>query len=364
MKPRMNVYLTTAKRVLFYAYPTIWSLFEKNQDSEIYLYMVSENLEESDIVEEQKLAEKYGHHIEILHFDEEMAKGKIVGSVSDHWPLGTLGCYWMFHELLPENVDRILALESDAVVTGSLREFYDTDLSGFYAACPDAEHKPLSHRKLMERIGGDVLTFVVSLYDVQAIRKDFTLEHILEADKQAAKVFGNSQQELTFGLLFKDRIKFLPAPDLCVEENSQSMKAMGFDYLTDCEKTCKVLHFSSTKHMEKPWNPVYIMPGFYEWWKYAHESPYYKEYFESQWKTYERKESEIETLKKNISYRNILLMMIVVYMLLIILTGIVLAKIVAEYPLLWLFVAIGILILAAGITMAVRKISIWIAAKK
>lgn len=364
MKQRMNVYLTTAKRVLLYAYPTIWSLFEKNQDSEIFLYLVSENLEKSDIVEEQKLAEKYGHHIVILHFDEEMARGKIVGGVSDHWPLGTLGCYWMFHELLPEGVDRILALESDTIVTDSLRGFYDTDLSGFYAACPDAEHKPLSHRKLMEQLNGDVLTFVVSLYDVQAIRRDFTLEQILEADRQAVEVFGNSQQELTFGILFKNRIKFLPAPDLCVEENSQSMKAMGYDYLTACERTCKVLHFSSTKHLEKPWNPVCIMPGFYEWWKYAHESPYYKEYFESQWKNCERKEKEIEALKKNISYRNVLLMTLAVYILLIILAGIVLAKIVTEYPLFWLFAAGGILILSAGITMAVRKISIWICSKR
>lgn len=363
MKPRMNVYLTTAKRVFFYAYPVICSLFEKNQDSEVYLYLVSENLEEADIEEEKKLAESYGHHIIILHFDEEMAKGKIV-STSDHWPLGTLGCYWMFHELLPVDVERILALESDAVVTGSLRKFYDTDLTGFYAACPDTEHKPLSHRNLMERLGGDTFTFVVSVYDVQAIRKDFTLEQILEADQYVVKEYGHSQQELTFGMLFRGRIKFLPASDLCVEENAQSMKAMGYDYLTACEKTCKVLHFSSTKYKEKPWNPVCMMPGYYEWWRYAHKSPYFQRYFEKQWESYEHKEKEQEALKKNVTYKNVLLMAFFVYFALIMATGVVCVNMALTQSAVWVFIAVGALLIAVAVAVLFRRISIWLTNRK
>ena len=214
MRPRMNVYLTTAKRVIMYAYPTIISLFENNQDSEIYLYIVSENLEETDIPAELKLAEEYGNHIVILHFDEKMAKEKVHIAKEGHWPLGTLGCYWMFHELLPDDVDRIMALESDTVVIGSLREFYNTDLSGCYAACPDPQHKPESHRKLMEQLGGDVLSFVVSLYDVKAIKNDFTPDQILEIDQYVVREFGHSQQELTFGILFQDKIQFVSAQAL------------------------------------------------------------------------------------------------------------------------------------------------------
>lgn len=354
MKPRMNVYLTTAKRVLPYAWPMIHSLFEQNQESEIYLYLVSENLEEKDIREEQKLAERYGNHIVILHFDEEMARGKIV-SVSEHWPLGTLGCYWLFHELLPPEVDRILALESDAVVTGSLREFYDTKLNGYYAACPDAEHKPLSHRKLMEKLKGDVLTFVVSVYDVEAIRRDFTLEKILETDRFVVKEFGHSQQELTFGILFKDKIKFLPAGALCVEENRQSMEALGRKYLMDCEESCRVLHFSSTKEKEKPWNPVYIMPGYRKWWEYAKESPYYEEYFERQWEGVQKRVEKEEKLNKNITIKNILQTILIVYT--VFLTGI---GIVLKQPFTWFASIATALVLAAGITILGRRLSIWI----
>lgn len=363
MKPRMNVYLTTAKRVLKYAYPVIFSLFEQNADSQVYLYLVSEDLEETDINAERELAESYGGQIIILRFDEEMARGKIV-SASDHWPLGTLGCYWLFHELLPDDVDRILALESDAVVTGSLRVFYDTDLEGCYAACPDPQHKPAAHRELMERLGGDVLTFVVSVYDVQAIRQDFTLDRILETDRFVVKEFGHSQQELTFGILFRDRIKFLPAADLCVEENSQSMETMGLDYLMGCEKTCKVLHFSSTMEREKPWNPVYVMPGYARWWQYAKESPYYREYFEEQWKVYRKKLAETEALKKNITCKNVLFLTLAVYTVLMLAAGIWIigtAKGVGTVnPLVWIGIVLGMLVVSAVCALAVRRVSMWV----
>lgn len=353
MKPRMNVYLTTAKRVIMYAFPTIASLFENNKDSEIYLYIVSENLEETDIQEELKLAKAYGNHIVILRFDEDMAKGKVQKAKGDHWPLGTLGCYWMFHNLLPEDVDRIIAIESDTVVTGSLREFYDTDLDGYYAACPDPQHKPASHRKLMERLDGDVLSFVVSLYDVNAVRNDFTLDKILEIDSYAAKEFGHSQQELTFGILFKNKIKFVPAQTLCVEINRQSMQEMGYEYLTECEKTCKVLHFSSFRDKGKPWNPVCIMPGFFIWWKYAQNSPYYKEYFTEQWKAYDRRAEEVEQLKKNITYRNILAITLMVYVSIMLIAGFLLKQ---EFV--WYMSVFGGLIISVLVTLLVRKVSI------
>ena len=314
---RMNVYLTTAKRVIKYAYPTILSLFENNKDSEIYLYLVSEDLEPVDIPYELQLAAEYGNHIEILRFNEEMARGRIVCADEKHWPLGTLACYWLFHVLLPSDMDRIMAVESDTVVTGSLAEFYSTDLTGYYAACPDPDHKPESHRKIMEKLDGDVLSFVVSVYDVDAIRRDFTLDDILNTDREAVKKIGASQQELTFGMLFKGKIKFLPANKLCIEENRQSMRNLGYDYLKSCEKDCRILHFSSYTDKGKPWNPVCIMPGFYEWWRYAKDCPYEKDYYLEQWKSYDRRAAEVEKIKKNVTYRNVLLAALVLFVILL-----------------------------------------------
>lgn len=156
MRARMNVYLTTGRKNYKYAYVAIKSLFEKNQNSEVYLYIVSEDLEESDLKYEYELAEQYGHRIIILRFDEKAAGEHIKLRANDHWAVGAMSSYWLFHDLLPEEVDRIIVIESDTVIVGDLSEIYHTDFEDAYVVCPGPEHKPKNHREFMKKIGGGV----------------------------------------------------------------------------------------------------------------------------------------------------------------------------------------------------------------
>jgi lipopolysaccharide biosynthesis glycosyltransferase len=295
----MNIFITTSKKNLYLAYPSIASLFEHNQDSEIFLYMASEDLTEQDITAENELASRYGHHIIICSFDEEKCRKQIISSDPEHWPVGAMSCYWMFHELLPPEVERILAIEADTVTVAPFQDIYDIDLEGNYAACPDPEHKPLNHHHVMDRLQGDVLTFVGSIYDVKKIREDFTLQDILETDGEITKIYKQSQMELTFGVLFRNKIKFIPAPTYSIEENRHFAERFGFDYMSQCEKTCRILHFSSTGDKEKPWNPTNIMPGYRYWWEYAQQSPYYKKYFEGQWEIHAQLKERNKELQQN-----------------------------------------------------------------
>lgn len=307
MRTRMNIYLTTGKKNYKYAYVTIKSLFKNNQDSEIYLYIVSEDLEDVDLHYEYELARQYDNHIIILRFDEQTAGKYIQFKQGDHWAIGTMSSYWLFHELLPEDVDRIMVVESDTVVVGNLSEIYDTDFAGHYAICPGPEHKPKNHRDFMEEMGGDCLTFVLSMYDVKRIRQDFTLQDILAKDEVVRKRTGNSQMEFTFGLLFAGKIQYVPGKISCIDENERYMQELGYEYVIECEKTAKIIHFSSYKDYSKPWNPVFLVPGYRIWWKYAEESPYYQEYLERQWQIYHDTRTRQKEVEKNISYRNILL---------------------------------------------------------
>jgi lipopolysaccharide biosynthesis glycosyltransferase len=306
MKPRMNIFITTSKKNLYLAYPAIISLFEHNQASEVFLYLASEDLTEGDLAAEKEQAERFGHHIILCHFDEEACRKQIISSDPEHWPVGAMSCYWMFHELLSSEVERILAIEADTVTIAPFQDIYDMDLEGNYAACPDAEHKPLNHHRVMEKLQGDVLTFVGSIYDVKKIREDFTLQDILEEDGKISKQFGQSQMELTFGVLFKDKLKFIPAPTYSIEENRHFAERFGYDYMKQCEGTCRLLHFSSTGDKEKPWNPTNIMPGYRYWWAYAEKSPYDKKYFEGQWEIHERLKKKNRELQRNRIVRTIL----------------------------------------------------------
>lgn len=305
MKERMNVYITTSRKHLAYAYVSIYSLFENNTESEIYLYIVSEDIEEADLVNEYQIADQFGHHIIIIPFDDEMARSFTNSSDEQHWPMATMSCYWMFHTLLPDDVDRIMAIESDTVTIGSLYDVYHVDMGDAYMACPGPEHKPKSHMEFVESLGGQCVTFVLSVYDVKRIKKDFALEDIFQADSLVRRAAGRSQMEFTFGILFKDHIQYIPGKESCLDENREYVRILGWDYITETEKTCKLLHFSSYEDYAKPWNPVELMPGYYYWWKYAKKSPYFREYMERQWEIYAISCAEKEKLKRNISYRNI-----------------------------------------------------------
>lgn len=306
MKARMNVYLTTGKKNYKYAYVAIASLFENNQNSEIYLYIVSEDLEEEDLKYETALAEQYGHHIIILPFNEKMAGKYIQVHEDDHWPIGTMSSYWLFHELLPEEVDRIIVIESDTVVVGDLSEIYNTEFDDCYVISSGPEHKPRNHRDSMKKIGAECLTFVLSVYNVNKIREDFKITDILEKDEIIKKFAGNSQMEYTFGLLFAGKIKYVPGKYACIDENERYIQELGYDYIADCEKTAKIIHFSSYKDYSKPWNPVFLVPGYQIWWEYAKKSPYYKEYFERQWQIYDAARKKNKQIAQNITYRNLL----------------------------------------------------------
>ena len=358
MNKLMNIYITTGRKNLKYAYVAIKSLFVNNRSREIHLYVVSEDLTMDDMQYENALAEQYGHHIHILRFDEEKAGEYIHIDKGDHWPIGTMSSYWLFHELLPAEVDRIMVIESDTVVIGDLSEIYDMDFGDAYVICPGPEHKPSNHRNFMQRIGGDTLTFVLSMYNVDKIRQDFTLRDILNTDEQVKKLAGYSQMEFTFGLLFQDHIQYVAGKDSCIDENERYAEELGYDYITECEKTVKILHFSSYKDYSKPWNPVSIMPGYATWWKYAQDSPYYKEYFEEQWKLYDKVKQEKEAAAKNVSCRNILLCAFVIYA---VMTMIIIGCFAAALP-----VGIAIVLAAACVplsvllSMFIRKAVIWI----
>ena len=101
-RKRMIVYITTSRKHLAYAYVSIYSLFENNSDSEVYLYIVSEDIQMKDLTNELAVAEKFGHRIIVIPFDDDMARKYTASGDEGHWPMATMSCYWLFHALLPE----------------------------------------------------------------------------------------------------------------------------------------------------------------------------------------------------------------------------------------------------------------------
>lgn len=309
---RMNIYMPSDKNYLKFCWVAISSLFDMNRNCDIYVYIVSENIQETDLLYFRELEREYDQHIILIRFSEEEAREKAGLKQFGRWPIGLYSCYWLFHYLLPVEVDKIMTIEADTISVGSVQEIYNIDLDGFYAASQGPEHNPKRHLEVSKQMGGDFFSYNLSIYNVKKIREEIEFNNILEKDKEARNTLGYSQQEWTFGLLFKDKIKYFSSETACLHENCRSVEELGLKYIIGAEERCVLLHFPSYSDGAKPWNPVYIMPGFIKWWDVARKSPYFEEYFASQHQTYEKSMLKIENLKRNVSYRNIL---ICVYML-------------------------------------------------
>jgi small-conductance mechanosensitive channel len=98
---------------------------------------------------------------------------------------------------------------------------------------------------------------------------------------------------------------------------------------------------------------VFLVPGYAQWWKYAADSPYYKEYIELQWTYYNKTRERQKKLEQNITWRNILLatmvFMIVLLAVLSLFTG---------AGVMGILVVAGCVVLSLGASVIIRQLLI------
>ena len=186
--------------------------------------------------------------------------------------------YFMF-DLLPEDVDRLLVLDSDMIVKGSLREFYTTDFGDSYAVCTNGDcmwEEVTDWKKTFQTLGVSFFSMVNVLFHVDAIRRDFTLKDIAQADDRGKAVFGRSNEEWGFALLFHERLRY-------VSEQKYGLYVapcnIGHFIGADLERITEeavVIHY----FQNHPWERAYGTLQTY-WWKYAKMSPYYEDFLQS-----------------------------------------------------------------------------------
>lgn len=103
------------------------SLFENNQGiKELKVYLLGENISEENKNELKTIGEKYGREVEII----DVPKLNIPPSlVSARWPLSAFTRLFS-GVILPADVERILYLDCDTIISGNLSELDNVDFNG------------------------------------------------------------------------------------------------------------------------------------------------------------------------------------------------------------------------------------------
>lgn len=128
------------------------SLFENNKSAkEIVVYIIDCGITQDNLRKLEKIAHDYKREIKFLPAIDIFER---IGFQPQTGPW-SLVCYvrLFYSEMLPECIDRVLHIDCDTLIRGSLNEIYETDIDTFYCAgCYDCSPKPKKQANLNESL--------------------------------------------------------------------------------------------------------------------------------------------------------------------------------------------------------------------
>ena len=208
-KTKINIVCATDDKYVPYCGVMLTSLFENNKDSQVDVYiMIDKPLQERNREKFAELANIYGTSISYCVVDKRFLENfPLKGDGVDHWSIVT---YYRLYaaELLPETVDKVLYLDCDIIVDGSLRELFGMDWDGIAAgAVPDM---CTEWTEYYERLGYDrskgYFNAGVVLINLDYWRKNHTGQQCLDwLANNYDKVFNNDQDVLNVVLADKKK---------------------------------------------------------------------------------------------------------------------------------------------------------------
>ncbi len=130
----MNIMIVTNSAYLSYAYTMLHSLFRSHPGEPMRICLPYEDLRKEELIKLGEFCERHGSVLLPLYVGTEF-KEKVQSrngiNVETYYRILAM-------DLLPSDMERILYLDVDMIIRGSLRPLYDADLSGkAFAVCED-----------------------------------------------------------------------------------------------------------------------------------------------------------------------------------------------------------------------------------
>ena len=180
------------------------SLLENNKHVEkIRIFYIENNIAEDNKKALYDLAAGYNRKLQFIPMgDLSIYSGGLVRTNV------IVYSYCFLHELLPDDIDKILLIECDTLVLGSLEELWNTDISSVYLAAADDIKSNWYKRALGLKTTSKYINSGIMLINLEKWRKDNITEKmrslLLEGN---SKCFYEVQDELN--VLFEGSMEIL-----------------------------------------------------------------------------------------------------------------------------------------------------------
>lgn len=282
----MDILLAANKKVFAPVLTLVYSIFESNPKEDITIWMCHADFEKKEIFLLEKVIGHFGGKLQLLYMRTEMFESLEAGT----WPK-EIYFRILALEMLPLDLDRILYLDVDMIVKGSLKELYHTELQGFaFAACEDIhgkltvlaakeegsseiQYEGVLYENVKKTLGipsdGIYVNSGMILFNLDFFREHHGVQKLLHYIKEELKEYKFPDQD-ALNVVFCSQIKCLPwekyncVPMLyCYQEKNGKKELMNYwelmhrkekeismDDILEIFHHAAIIHFAGKR---KPW---------------------------------------------------------------------------------------------------------------
>lgn len=274
-KQTINILCATDDNYVPYCGVMLTSLFENNQGEQINVYiLIDKPLSARNTNKFEQLAFRYNQQIEfVLINNEQLAKFPTKGM--DYWSIAMY--YRIFAtELLPKTVSKLIYLDCDIIVNGSIKEVFNIDLQDKAIGCvsdiyiyTDESQKRLGYASRDGYFNSGVLLINLDYWrEYSVCQKCLTY-----LNQNYNRLFANDQdvlnavlhdKKIDLPLKYNFQLQFLSNHffNLQTKEMQEQIKITSNNPI--------IMHYA---YRTKPWNVMYYkMPFLYLWKEYKHKS--------------------------------------------------------------------------------------------
>lgn len=262
----INIAVSINSKYVIPAIVMFTSLFENNKFESINIYVLYSSLSLKDKYKISKCIKRYNQYIFFRKINDNIFKG---------YPLGyhfTKEIYYrlLLHNILPKNLDRVLYLDVDIVINGSIKKFYWQNFGyqtkwgnkeNFFIVCKSCAVNKEMCKRLNIPLHMKYFCSGVMIYNLQKLREEVKLEYIFKHIENIKNKLIYPDQDI-LNSLFYNKVKFENYKVYGVLVSRLNKEDLYY-------KKAKIFHYIGSY---KPWNFKYVGMLGDLWWKYALKS--------------------------------------------------------------------------------------------
>ena len=266
----MNILLAPNNYYVMPSIVLLQSLFDVTEE-QLDIYLMHSSLSDENLKKLEKFIKNHGGK---FHPITVSAQALGDAHVSGHITLETY--YRLFaQDLLPVELERVLYLDADIIVMGSLKEFYympfeNTDAGPCYYVVCEGPGVSKRAREVYDNL--DIpyeypyFNAGVLLINLSLLRENFDTKMSLEYIRRKGENLSNHDQD-TLNALFYDKVKYVDwhiynQSILHIKDSKEAKMRLNH---------AKIIHYAGP---DKPWNYTYFSWYFNEFWKNACRAGY------------------------------------------------------------------------------------------